>query len=559
MDDNCRFSTIQIAMNKVKYLVFILSFTLFISCRTDKIKVDSIFINAKIYTLDDKFTVLEAMAIDQGIIIATGTSTEILEKFESNDVHDLKKAAVYPGFYDAHCHFYGYAIDKEVYCDLSACKSMIEVVSKLENFQKLHPSQTIVLGRGWDQNLWADKKMPDNKLLNTAFEQIPVILIRVDGHAVLANQKALDLAKITSKSIIERGNIELNNGKLSGILMENAADSILKIAEVTDKKIISKALLSAQRECFSYGLTSIVEAGLGTSQIEMIRSLQKVDALKIKIYAMLSSESPDLDIWLKKGAIKEARFHLNAIKFYSDGALGSRGACLLEPYNDDKSYGMMLIDHQKFKESCQKIFNYNFQVAVHAIGDSANRQVLQIFSEILKSKNDRRWRVEHAQMVNPGDLHYFNEFSIIPSVNAIHSFDDYAWVTNRIGKERMEYAYNYKNLLNQNMWLANGSDFPVASLNPLQGFFAAVYPTHSKTKYKSKALTRQQALQAMTIWAAKSCFEEKERGSIEIGKSADFVVLSVDIMDEKVDWKSEINVLATYIDGIIVYTTNLLE
>lgn len=521
------------------------------------IEVDWILTNGKIYTVDSAFSIVEAMAIDDGRIVETGSTKNILSKYTAYTVTDLEKKSVYPGFIDAHCHFLNYGIEQS-YTLLYGTKSYLEVVEKIKK-HVVSKTGGWVIGRGWDQNDWEIKEFPDNKPLNELFPNTPVYLMRVDGHAAIANARALELAGINEHTVIAGGIVEVKNGKCTGILIDNAMTLIEKKLPVKSKTFIQNALMTAQDSCFSKGLTSVHEAGLDAWEISNMRTLTDAGVVKMRIYAMINPGEKNFDFVRANGAIKTDYFHVNAFKYYADGALGSRGAALLNYYSDDPSNkGLIFYSYDSLLQEAQKVYDLGFQMCTHAIGDSANRLVLNVYGAILKQPNDYRWRIEHCQVVETSDVKKFKQYSIIPSVQPTHATSDMEWADERLGADRIKYAYAYKNLLKQNNLVANGSDFPVESINPLFGFYAAVTRKDQKGNptagfQKENALTRTEALKGMTIWAAYAAFEENEKGSLEAGKFADFVILDKDIMTIPENELFQPKVLLTVVGGQIVY------
>ncbi len=528
----------------------------FFSCKSQK-QADLIVHNAVVYTVDDKFSVAEAFAVKDGKIVETGSSEDILKKYKG-EILDAGGKAVYPGFIDGHSHFYGYGEGLQQ-ADLVGTKSWEEILEKLQQFGRENPEGWII-GRGWDQNDWAIKEFPDNIKLNELFPDRPVILTRIDGHAAIANKTALDLAGLKPGQKIGGGEVETINGKLTGILVDNAQSAVYsKIPDQTEAQI-KESLLDAQKNCLAVGLTSVTDCGVNHNLLPFITALQENKQLKMRIYAMLSDAQDNYDFLFKKGAIKTDRLNVRSFKVYMDGALGSRGACLLEPYSDKPGYsGFLLSDKKHFAEVAQKIADAGFQMNTHAIGDSANREILNVYAKVLKGKNDFRWRIEHAQVVNQADFKLFAENNIIPSVQSTHATSDMYWAADRLGAERVKGAYAFKQLLDQNGWLVLGTDFPVENINPMYTFYAAVVRKDMKgfpaDGYQMEnAMSREEALRGMTIWAAKGQFEEKEKGSIEAGKFADFVILDQDIMKADAEQLFKAQVLKTYINGENVYS-----
>ena len=543
----------------MKQIIFLfITIYMLTACNTQKKKVDLIVYNAKVYSVDSKFNQFESFAVKDGKFIDTGSTEKILKIYDAEKKIDLQSKTVYPGFYDAHCHFYGYGLSLQN-VDLRGTKSFDEVLEKVKEFANTHNVEWIQ-GRAWDQNDWKNKEFPLNTKLNKLFPDKPVVLRRIDGHALIANNAALKKAGITAKTKVTGGKIIIKNGKPTGVLIDNAMELILKIIPKENEEIATNALLEAQKNCFAVGLTSVDDAGLDKSTILLIDKLQKSGKLKMRIYAMLNPTAENIAYFVKKGIYQTDFLNVRSIKLYADGALGSRGACLLQPYSDEPSNTGFLISKIDFLDSlCHLAYKNNYQINTHAIGDSANRVMLNMYGKYLKKKNDRRWRIEHAQLIAPEDFKLFKQYSIVPSVQATHATSDMYWAEDRIGKERIKYAYAYKTLLQQNGWIAAGSDFPVEDINPLFGFYAAVvrkdkngYPENGFEK--ENAISRKDALKAMTIWAAKSNFEEKIKGSIEPGKFADFVVTEKDILSAKENELFKVKVTQTYINGKKVYS-----
>jgi len=543
-------------MRKI-FTFLLLSLIIFTGCNMRE-KADFILINGLVYTVDSSFTTKQAFAVGNGLFLATGTNEEILKSFESELVIDAGGKPVLPGLIDGHCHFYGYALGLHQSINLKGTRSFDEVLQLLRNYHANHPNVWI-LGMGWDQNDWEQKEFPDKSMLDQLFPENPVVLTRVDGHAVLANREALRIAGITAQTKVDGGDVILKDGEQTGILLDNAAD-LMKGAIPEDENLQKEsALLDAQLDCFKVGLTSVVDAGLDFETIRMIDSLQQSGKLKMRINAMLSPTDQNIREFIEKGAFQKERLTVNSIKLYADGALGSRGALLLEPYSDDPgNYGLRLSSPGYLRDILAKAYDKNFQVNTHCIGDSANRMMLQLYGEVLKGPNDRRWRIEHAQVVHPDDFKLFAKFNIIPSIQSTHCTSDMYWAESRLGTDRIKGAYAYKKLLQQNGWLVNGTDFPIEEINPLLTFYAAV-ARMSENGYPEggfqieNALSREEALRSMTIWAAKGSFEEDIKGSIEPGKFADFVILEKDIMTINQAEIPSIKVLKTYLNGELVF------
>ncbi|MFH1322148.1 MAG: amidohydrolase [Bacteroidota bacterium] len=553
-----------------KLNIIIISCLLFVSSCFKVQEADLIVHNATIHTVDSAFSKAQAMAVKNGKIVWVGTENEIFNKYRAKEVIDAGTRHVYPGFIDAHCHFYEYGLGLQQ-VDLVGTRSFDEIIERLIKYHKKFP-QTIakspkqqitkwIIGRGWDQNDWEIKEFPNKSTLDSLFPHTPVLLKRIDGHAVLANMKAMNRAGITINTKIEGGSIEIKNNNLTGLLTDNAIDLITELIPPPLKEQITKALLDAQNDCFAFGLTTVDNAGLDKKIVDIIDSLHKETVLKMRIYAMLSPTKENYEHFSKTGPYKTERLNVRSFKFYTDGSLGSRGGCLLEPYSDiieQLYYGMLLKDTAYFEENARKLFDMGFQMNTHCIGDSTNRVILNIYGKVLKNNNDKRWRIEHAQVVHPADLKKFTQFNIIPSVQPTHATSDMYWAEDRLGSERIKTAYAYKKLLGQNGMIALGTDFPVEDINPLNTFYAAVARKDLKGYPEDgfqieNALTRVDALRGMTIWAATANFEENEKGSLEVGKFADFVILDNDIMTIPLDKIKNIKVVSTFINGEKVY------
>lgn len=520
-------------------------------------KADLIIHNANIYTVNSKFEIAEAMAVSDGKIVGIGKEKQILHKFRSDKKIDAGKKAVFPGFYDAHAHFFGYGSALQT-ANLRDIKSWNGILEILQKFAAEHPHGWL-LGRGWDQNLWENKDFPTKEKLDELFPDRPVYLTRIDGHAAIVNQKALDIAKFNEKSKISGGEFILKNGKLTGVLIDKAKDQMSGYIPAPDNAQVKQIFLEAQKNCFAVGLTSIMDAGLDYDLVEEIQKLQKTGDLKMRLNVMLSDSQKNLDWILKNGKIRNPRLHVSGFKFYADGALGSRGACLLQDYNDQPHHkGFLLSDIAHFEKMAKIMYDHDLQMNTHAIGDSANRVLLKIYAKTLKGKNDRRWRIEHAQIIDPSDFALFGKYSIVPSVQPTHATSDMYWAKDRLGEKRLKSAYAYKELLDENGWIPLGTDFPIEEINPLLTFYAAVVRKDAKGFpaagfQKENALSREEALRGMTIWAAKGAFEEKEKGSLEIGKFADFVILDQDLMKVPKQNLLKTKVVSTYLNGEKVF------
>ncbi|MEO5892149.1 MAG: amidohydrolase [Ferruginibacter sp.] len=524
-------------------------------CLSQQLPADLLVYNAHIYTVDDEFSIKEAIAIKDGKIIGIGTTEQLKKGFAPVQQLDAGGKFIYPGFIDAHAHFLGYGLGLQT-VDLTGTKSWEECLGRLKEFSEIHKEGWLI-GRGWDQNDWEVKDFPNKEKLDELFPGRPVFLTRVDGHAAIANEKAM--TGISPGVKMTGGELGVKEGKLTGILVDNAIGLVsvrIPGASATQKK---DALLKAQANCFAVGLTTIDDCGLQYSDVVMIEALQKSNDLKMRLYVMLSDNNSNYEAIFKRGMIKTDRLNVRSFKVYVDGALGSRGACLLAPYADKpESYGFLVSKKEHFDEVAAKIYQHGFQMCTHAIGDSGNRVMLQTYAKYLKGKNDLRWRIEHAQVVSQNDFNLFGENNIIPSVQPTHATSDMYWAGDRLGPERVKGAYAYKQLLQQNGWVPLGTDFPVEDISTFKTFYAACIRKDAKGwpagGYQvENALTRTEALKGMTIWAAKSNFEEKEKGSLEKGKLADFIILDGDLMKMEEGKILQTQVLKTFLNGEMVY------
>lgn len=570
-----------------KNILFLFLLVLF-SC-THKQEVDLIVHNAIVYTVDSSFSNAESFAIKDGKFIAVGTDDEILSTYNAEEIIDANGKAVYPGFIDSHCHFYGYGKGLQE-LDLTGTKSFQEVIERVKEYSKTNKNEWII-GRGWDQNDWEIKEFPNRYELDNLFPNTPVFLKRIDGHAALVNAAALNKAKLGSDSKIDGGIIEIDiineeKGKIiqwtksalnneikkikypfsipSGILIDNAVDLVESKIPKPNKEIIFQSLLAAQKNCFEVGLTTVDDAGLEKNIVDAIDELQKKGELKMRIYAMLTDNKENKDYYLQNGIYKTDRLNVRSFKFYADGALGSRGACLIQTYSDkEKEQGFLLSKINHFDSAAVMIYKKGFQMNTHCIGDSAGRIISSIYLNALISNSTAspapisyRWRIEHSQVVDKNDFKMYS--GIIPSVQPTHATSDMYWAKDRLGEERIKYAYAYNDLLKAAGMIALGTDFPVENINPMYTFYAAVARKDLKGFPEGgfqieNALSRENTLRGMTIWGAYANFEEKEKGSIEIGKFADFVILENDIMKCEIDNVPKTNVVATYVNGKKVY------
>lgn len=540
-----------------QFTLFLVLSSLLLACNP-KQKADLLVFNATIYTVDSTFSIAEAMAIKDGRILATGKTTDLEKAYDAAEKLDAGGQFIYPGFIDAHAHFVGYGLSLQT-VDLSGTNSWEECIERVRTFAA-NNTEGWITGRGWDQNDWGLKEFPDNQTLDTLFPDRPVLLTRIDGHAAIANQKALELAGIKAGDTLTGGEIMEMEGSLTGLLIDNAVDLVSSKIPAASQDQLKKALQQAEQNCFAMGLTTIDDCGLNHTTVEQIKSLQASGDLKMRLYVMLSDEKANYDYAKKNGPFKSDRLNIRSFKVYGDGALGSRGACLLSPYHDKPGhFGFLLSQPAHFDSVASWLSEQRWQMCTHAIGDSGNRTILNTYARYLKGKNDLRWRIEHAQVVNQEDFTLFGQYSIIPSVQPTHATSDMYWAGDRLGDERVKGAYAYQQLLLQNGWLPLGTDFPVEDISTFKTFYAAVVRKDAKGWpangfQMENALTREQALRGMTIWAARSNFEEQEKGSLEKGKLADFVILDEDLLKVAPEKLLGVKVMKTFLGGEQVFS-----
>ena len=534
-------------------LLFALSL---VACQQPKNTADLLVTNATVYTVNENFETASAFAVDQGVIVAIDSEESLKESYDFSEVYDAGGKSIYPGLIDAHAHLYNLGVGMQQ-VDLVGTVSADDVIQRVKAFQD-EKQMTFIQGRGWDQNDWEIKEFPTKEMLDEVFPDTPVALRRVDGHALWVNSKALEMAGITSQTQMPGGEVIMKDGEPSGILVDSPMSLVNAVIPPLSRDLQVEALLEAADRCTELGLTTVNDAGLSREVIELIDSLQRADKLKLRVYAMVSNYPENLDHFLSKGKIKTPRLNVRSVKVYGDGALGSRGAAMRAPYSDQHDhYGAMITDQETLMALAKRIADAGYQMNTHAIGDSANVAVIRAYTEALKGQEDARWKIEHAQVVTPVDFDYFS-MNIIPSVQPTHATSDMYWAEDRVGAERIKGAYAFKTLLNKAGIVALGTDFPVERVNPMHTFYAAVarkdLQQYPEGGYRmEEALSREETIKGMTIWAAYSNFEETEKGSIEVGKMADFVVLEGDLMNMAEDDIPNNKVIATFIGGEAVY------
>ena len=543
-------------MKKYKSYILIILSILNFSCNNE---VDLIIVNSEIYTANENNQIAKSIAVKDGKIIEV-SSENLVSKYEANEILDANGKTILPGFIDSHCHFYNLGLDQQV-VDLRGTTSFEEIIERLIA-SDLNNQSDVILGRGWDQNDWDNKQFPVNTELNKVFKNKLVVLERIDGHAYIVNDNALELAGIDQNTLVRGGLVLLKDNKPTGVLIDAPMSMVDKV--LPEKSIREKvnALKQAQEISFSYGLTTVSDAGLSTEIINVIDSLHKSDELKIKIYAMVSVSKNNIQRLKKTGIIKTPKLNVRSFKVYGDGALGSRGAALKKPYCDDPhNYGFLRTDIKDLKYYANEIAGMGFQMNTHAIGDSTVSVLLKEYQKVLNDIEDPRWRIEHSQVVDLNEFELYND-KILPSVQPTHATSDMYWAYDRLGK-RIDGAYAFKDLLSQSKRIALGTDFPVEKVNPFHTFYSSIerkdlngYPENGFQI--ENALTREETLKGMTIWGAYFNFEEDEKGTIEKGKSADFIIIDQNIMKIEADKIPYTKVLKTFVDGELVFQKDAL-
>ena len=543
-------------MKKYKSYILIILSILNFSCNNE---VDLIIVNSEIYTANENNQIAKSIAVKDGKIIEV-SNENLVSKYEANEILDANGKTILPGFIDSHCHFYNLGLDQQV-VDLRGTTSFEEIIERLIA-SDLNNQSDVILGRGWDQNDWDNKQFPVNTELNKVFKNKLVVLERIDGHAYIVNDNALELAGIDQNTLVRGGLVLLKDNKPTGVLIDAPMSMVDKV--LPEKSIREKvnALKQAQEISFSYGLTTVSDAGLSTEIINVIDSLHKSDELKIKIYAMVSVSKKNIQRLKETGIIKTPKLNVRSFKVYGDGALGSRGAALKKPYCDDPhNYGFLRTDIKDLKYYANEIAGMGFQMNTHAIGDSTVSVLLKEYQKVLNDIEDPRWRIEHSQVVDLNEFELYND-KILPSVQPTHATSDMYWAYDRLGK-RIDGAYAFKDLLSQSKRIALGTDFPVEKVNPFHTFYSSIerkdlngYPENGFQI--ENALTREETLKGMTIWGAYFNFEEDEKGTIEKGKSADFIIIDQNIMKIEADKIPNTKVLKTFIDGELVFQKDAL-
>ena len=527
---------------------------------------DLILTNARIYTVDENRPLAEAMAVREGRILFVGSNRGALTlRGSSTRVLDLDGRTVIPGMIDAHAHLYGLGTSLQI-VDLVGTRSYQEVIDRVAAQAREAPAGSWIQGRGWDQNDWPEARFPTHEALSEAVPNHPVFLTRVDGHAGLVNARALQVAGVTARTRDpEGGRIERGaNGAPTGVLVDRAMDLVRSKIPAATKDEIRSAVLAAVAETNRWGLTGVHDAGVNRAVIDVYEELAREGHYSLRNYVMVRLSDADLEHYLARGpqsGLYDGRIWIRSIKISVDGALGSRGAALLEPYADEPSHsGLVLVPQSRIREVAIRALQSGFQLNVHAIGDRGNRIVLDAFEAALSEvpRADHRFRVEHAQILHHQDIPRFAELDVIPSMQGVHQSSDMYWAGTRLGQGRLYGAYAWRSLLNTGVVIPNGSDFPVEHVNPLLSFYASITRQDGNAWpaggwFPEQRMTRDEALKSMTIWPAYAAFQENELGSLTPGKRADFVILDRDIMRVPAQEILDTQVISTWLGGVAVY------
>lgn len=530
---------------------------------------DLVLHNGVIYTVNGEFAVAQAVAVKDGVIVAVGSDEDLKTWIETaKEKIDLGGKTVVPGLIDAHAHLAGYAAGLAT-IDLVGTTGIAEIGAKVAaKVAELQPGEWII-GRGWDQNDWEVKQFPTAADLDAFAPEHPVLLSRVDGHAIWVNSKALELAGVTKATQAPSGGeiIRDAKGNPTGIFVDTAEGLIDRMVPSVPRERMKELLQQAVQNCLAVGLTGNHEMGAGPDGIALVKELIDEGKWPFRLYVLLSSGLPNLDAIMAEGHQDHGngRLIVRAVKAYADGALGSRGAALLAPYSDrPDSSGLLISSKEKLQELTERCLKAGFQVGTHAIGDLGNRTVLDAYEAALAATGatDARLRVEHAQIISPEDMGRFKTLGVLPSMQPTHCTSDLPWAIERVGEERIKGAYAWRTLLDTGVIIPCGSDFPVEGINPIWGFYSAVTRKHQDGTpadgfFPEQKMSREEALKGFTIWAAWSGFMEDRIGSIEVGKRADFVILDRDIMQVPEAEILATKVVKTILDGTVVYNAEV--
>lgn len=473
---------------------------------------------------------------------------------------DARGAMLMPGFIDCHVHMQSLGETLES-LDFRYTRSVEEIAEAVRRrAAQLKPGEWI-RGKNWDQTHWGGQ-FPTSEPLSRAAPEHPVYLTRVDGHAAWVNRKALELAGVTASTPDPPGGkiLRHRSGEPTGVLIDRAQQLVSSRIPPPSDEQVRRRLELAARECARLGITTVHDAGVDTQELDAYRALIRAGKLPVRVYAMIGGAGKLWQQYLERGPEIGERLTVRSIKLMADGAMGSRGAAFFEPYSDDAgNTGLLLLSREQIEAVARDAFRRGFQVNTHAIGDRANRMVLEAYGAVLGGKNDRRFRIEHAQAVAPGDFELFAKFSIIASMQPAHATSDMRWAEARVGPERVKGTYAWRKFLSLGVPVASGSDFPVEEPNPLWGFYAAITRQDREGNppggwFPEQRMSRQEALESWTIVGAFAAFEENEKGSLRPGKLADFILVSEDLMQAEPRRILGARVLLTVVGGEIVHS-----
>lgn len=551
----------------MKYILsslLLISFFLLQSCMKGE-SVDLVIHNARIHTMNETGDVFDAIAIKDGKIVEVGAERKILNKYSANEYIDAELKEIYPGLTDGHGHLLSYA-RMQLGVNLFGCKSYDEMIVRIKKYQAKH-KRKFIIGAGWDQSLWDEgSELPTNHMLDSVFPNIPVALIRIDGHAMLVNDTLLK-----SSMVIETVNanpekytggdfLYHEDGTPTGMIIDNAMKPIFELMPEYPQRELTKTMKGIQAELFSYGITGVHDAGLSSKDRKMIEKWVNQRVLKLNIYGMLLPDDENMAFAEKNGIYENKNLYIRSFKVYGDGAVGSRGAFMKEEYADRHGhFGHLttpISEIQRVADFCERI---GYQMNTHAIGDSTNRILLEMYSKVFTRNNDYRWRIEHAQHIDPNDFELLGTSGAYASVQPTHATTDQRWAVTRLGEERMHGSYAYKTILEHCGLLVIGTDFPVEYPDPFRTIHSA---TNRKTTdnfpangfLANDAITLEQCLKGMTLWAALGSFQEEKLGTLEAGKDATLVIFN-DAIVERPTFKNNF-ANTVFIGGEKVYSVD---
>jgi len=557
-------------LGKKDLFIYILLAILFTSCSEDQSckSADVVLINSTIYTLNDSAPSAQALAFLGDTLVFVG-SNALSKEYQCNEakVIDLKGSYVYPGFVDSHAHLKGIG-HRENSLNLQGIDSLKEMLTTVEIFSNgIQPGEWVV-GRGWIEKVWPEKRFPTRYELDRFSSDKPVILERADGHAVVVNSLALELAGISSESNDPHGGrIEKDkNGEPTGMLIDKATALVEKLIPKTTKQEDKRDLKAGIDSNVSLGWTQVQIAGGTFSDIEILEEIKKEGNLLQRVYFAVSAGKP-AETLLKLGPKldPENMLTVRGIKLYADGALGSRGAALLEKYDDQDTTGLLIFTKEETLPVLEEALKKGIQIQTHAIGDKGNRITLDWYQEAFNSIVDEerkvidpRWRIEHSQIITKEDQIRFRDMEIIASMQPSHAIGDLHFAPSRLGMQRVGNGYVWRNLIDLGVVVAGGSDAPVEIGDPRIEFYAAIARKdldgfYDRGWHLEQAVTREEALKMFTIWPAFAAFQEDINGTIEVGKLADLTIFSIDIMKVPEEEILEAQVIMTIVNGKIVF------